>query len=431
VAFDTGTADSILKIDYQGPVRETLNNSTILLSRVRRNTTDFVGKQAYLPIHKGRNTGVGARLEGGALPTAGNQQYDKAIYNVKYLYGAIELTGPSIKAAKNNVGAFVRGIQSEMEGLVTDLKVDVNRQLWHDGSSILTQVNNTATTAVCVVQSTKFLQVGMQIQIFTSNGATERIPTTASTNFKVASIESATSFTLSDTSTAARTATDVIIRRLARDSANWTVHQEMFGLESLVSASNPGNGITSSTGGLVGQIDRTGNPWWQSGSFFNTTPGTLRPLTLDLLQQAYDQSEIEGDTEPGLILTNHAGKRRYASLLVADKRYPAGGEIKLDGGYSALELNGVPMVADKDGSIALGTNNTLNRYYFLSMSSLELQVLEDWGWLDEDGHVLKAKTGGSTASYADAWQAFMAAYMELAVNRPNANVVLGDIDESP
>lgn len=425
MAFSTSAVDDILKDDYQGPVREQLNSSTVLLKQLQRRTKDFHGRKAYIPLRKGRNVGVGSSTEGGALPASGNQQYDHAEFTVKLNYGTIELTGPAIEAASSNVGAFVRGLQSEMEGLMRDIKVMMNRQFWHDGSSNLTNCGTTTASLTVVVDSTKFLQVGMPIDI---RNRTTGAAITDGTARSVATIASGTTFTMTG-NVVTTSSSHAIFRVGTRDSAAWGTHQDCWGLQALVSDLDPeafasphDNGLTDD----VGTIDRNTDSFWKANLVGNS--GTLRALTLDLMQQAYDQSDIEGDTVPGLILTNHALKRRYGGLLVADKRYPAGGEITLDGGYKALEFNGTPLVADKDASLT-ATPSVLRRMYFLSMSSLELQVLKDWGWLQRDGSVLKMKP--STTTYSDSWQAFLGAYMELAVSRPNANTLLDDIDENP
>ena len=429
MAFDTSVTaiDAILKDDYQGPVREQLNSATVFLKRVAKNTKDFHGRRVIIPLHKGRNIGVGAASENGALPAAGNQQYDKSVWDVRQLYGTIQLTGLAMESAKSNVGSFIKGLDSEMKGLAKDLKVDQNRQLWHDGSGLLTNAT-AATSATITVDSTKFLAVGTLVQpAVLADGSS---PGTARS---VASITSSTVVVLSGST--AVPAAGGLFKTGSRDLSDTTtakIRYEVFGLEALVSASNAGNGLGTAAGedGLIGQITRTGNAWWQANSLLNG--GTVRPLTLDLMQNAFDLSEIEGDSVPGLILTNHAMKRRYAGLLVADKRYPAGGDITLDGGYSALEFNGTPLVADKDGTLT-NTPSVLRRMYFLSMSSFEQQILKDWSWLDADGSILKMLPSTVTSgigTYKDSWVAYMGSYQELACTRPNSNCVLGDIDEA-
>ena len=83
-------------------------------------------------------------------------------------------------------------------------------------------------------------------------------------------------------------------------------------------------------------------------------------------------------------------KRRYAGLLQADKRYPAGGEITLDGGYKALEYNGIPLTADKGAGTAENPG-LLEGIYWVSLDNLEFLELEPYQWMDKDGAVLFAR----------------------------------------
>ena len=68
-------AANVLKTFYIGPVREQLNQGNVLLANLERDTsrTAFRGKEAYIPLHTGRNVGVGARAESGTLPVAGTR----------------------------------------------------------------------------------------------------------------------------------------------------------------------------------------------------------------------------------------------------------------------------------------------------------------------------------------------------------------------
>jgi hypothetical protein len=92
---------------------------------------------------------------------------------MKYLYGRIKLTGPSIKAARTNEGAFIRAVESEMKGLTTDLKSSLNRQLYGDASGALTVCGTTSASTSVVVVSTAKLRVGMVIDVLvTADGTT-------------------------------------------------------------------------------------------------------------------------------------------------------------------------------------------------------------------------------------------------------------------
>src|SRR5262249_20958285 len=104
--------DAVLKFDYLGPIQDQLNNDTILMNKVRKSSEEVVGKQVILPLRFGRNTGVGARAENATLPIAGFQQYLDAQFPTKTVYGRVEISGKTIRATRNDRGAFVRAARS-------------------------------------------------------------------------------------------------------------------------------------------------------------------------------------------------------------------------------------------------------------------------------------------------------------------------------
>ena len=90
------TLSNILKEYYMGPVVEQLNKEVLLLSRIESRSEDLVGKRAYVPLQATRTGGIGARAEAEALPDAGQRTYEKAVFDLKYLYGKAQVTGPSM-----------------------------------------------------------------------------------------------------------------------------------------------------------------------------------------------------------------------------------------------------------------------------------------------------------------------------------------------
>src|SRR5512146_2455724 len=146
MSFDLNAAANVLKVRYLPPIREQLNQATILLSRIARedNAVNVSGKSFTVPLHTARNTSAGSgRADGGVLPTAGQQGYDVAVIPNAYQYGRIQVTGPTIRAARDNAGAFVTAIESEINGLTRDMKKAVNRQLLGDGRDVLAFWTNT------------------------------------------------------------------------------------------------------------------------------------------------------------------------------------------------------------------------------------------------------------------------------------------------
>lgn len=424
--LDITAATNILKNLYEAPIREWLNNSTMFLSKIKKNRKNFEGLKAVIPVHRGRNVGTGARAESAALPIPGAQSHSVLEYYVKYLYGTIRLTGPVMEASKSNTGSFARALQNEMTGLMKDCQKDLNRQLWHDGSSFLTICGTTSNTTTVTVASTKFLQVGMIIDIVVlADGTTS----TGIIGTPILTIPSATTFTIGSNVTT--DATFGVLKSGGRNDSpgTWGNAWEVWGLEALVNSANPGNGLTDTIGGLT----RVANLDWQANVLANG--GTLRPLTVDLMQQAWDAINTASGEEPDMILTNHALLRRYGALLTPDRRYTGSGLQKFDGGWSGLSFNGVPVVADPDASKTLYPQK-LETMYFLYTPSFELHQMADWGWMDKDGAVLsrcQSTLSGSTYTYVaqtDMYEAALRAYMQLGIDRANTNAKLTDISES-
>ena len=424
-------AANVLKTFYIGPVREQLNQGNVLLANLERDTsrTAFRGKEAYIPLHTGRNIGVGARAESGTLPAAGNQGYTSSVWHMAYLYGRVALTGPAIAASQGSEGSFVELLDSEMKGLLQDVKNDCNRQLWHDGSALLTNVKtaSSGTSTTVTVESTKFLSPGQVVDI---KKRADLAAITSGDGQTIQSITSSTAFVM-DTTTTTEVDEGVYVGGVASNSTS----REMWGLEAIVSASDPGNHGTEAAATRLGQIDRSSNTFWQATELSGTK--VLDDSLLDL-QRAYDKAEIEGETSPGIILTSHATRREVAGALTSLRRFSEVGELK--GGWTGIQFNNAVIVADKDASTTNDPANDTNgvwdissdaisagdfsRLYFIAPDSMHFQVLEDWQWMDEGGVLVRSGVG---TSGVDEFEATLFSYQNLVCTRPNANVLLKDV----
>jgi hypothetical protein len=66
------------------------------------------------------------------------QKFNKTNTAPKYLYSsAARVSGPVIAATKNNKGAFLKALETEMKYLMQDTKRAFNRQLHGDGRDVL------------------------------------------------------------------------------------------------------------------------------------------------------------------------------------------------------------------------------------------------------------------------------------------------------
>ncbi len=194
---------------------------------------------------------------------------------------------------------------------------------------------------------------------------------------------------------------------------------DIWGLEAIISTANPpdlsGNQASPS---LLGGIDRTTSAFWQASVTSHTgTFGGAGGNALDQMQLTIDTADIATESDINLLITSHALKRDYASVLETLRRYPPGGEITLSSGYKALEFNGMPLVADKDAE-TLSNGDAFERVYFLDTSTMWLAHMGDWDWMQEDGAILNRIPG------RDAYEAILFRYFNLVTDQPNANAAL-------
>jgi len=375
--------DSVLKVDYLGPIREQLNNATELLKRIDTDYDSVQGKNFTIPMHYGRNEGIGARSDGAALMAAGQQAYKESIVPMRYLYGRIQLTGPTIKAARNDAGAFVRAVDSEIKGVTRDLKAAVNRMLAGDGTGRLATCGTTSNSTTVVVASTAKLRAGMAIDVLVAADGTT---STGAAGRTISSITSATQFVISG----AAITTDNTFAVYIAGSRNL----EVMGLEGIVSNADIGGGYGSLQGLAVASY-----PWHKA-----TVTSVGGAISETVIQKLIDDVEQAGGGSPSALYTTYGVRRAYQALLTAQKQLVNTQDLK--GGYKALMYNNLPIIVDKE--LAAG------KLFAIDESMLKMYKMADYDWMDMDGAILSRVSG------YDAYEAILYCYMELGMFARNA-----------
>jgi len=388
--------DAILKDQYIGPIREQLNSATELLKRIGTDFDSVSGKNFTIPMHYGRNEGIGARAEGASLMAAGQQAYKESIVPMRYLYGRIQLTGQAIKAARTNEGAFIRAVDSEIKGVTRDLKSDMNRMLAGDGTGRLATCGTTSASTTVVVDSTAKLRAGMAIDVIV---ATDGTTGTGAVNRTVVSITNATSFVISGAAITTG-ATYAIYRNGARNI-------ELMGLTGIVSDADIGAGY-----GAFQNLAVATYPWHKSIILGNS--GTGRAISDTLLQRLVDDVEQAGQGAISGLYTTYGVRRAYQALLTTTKQITNKQELK--GGYSTIMFGDLPIIVDKDMPIG--------KVFGLDESMLQMYKLADFDWMDMDGAILSRVSG------YDAYEAILYCYAELGCGARNAMGLLSDINEA-
>lgn len=452
----TGTAaslsnyDEVLKTYYLPGIQDYLNHSTILADIIETNEEDVSGKDATIEMHYGRSTGTGSRGDGGALPSANYQKYKTATVPMKYDYGRIEVNGPAIAATRNDRGAYTSVLDSEIMGILKDMKVECNRKMFGLGYGILARWRSGTSTSIVLDKAYrgntngdgfgctfggKYLDKrtdGVLIEVASLSSSTSATYTVGSTNIAVSALsKAATADTITVTDPGTPSAGDWFARpaNIAVPAASGGHRYEMMGLRGLVNDLNPddsamfdssssekGIGTTIVTAGdpLQG-VDVSTYPWFVSivDTHASGRYAGQRSLTLELMQTMFDMvEEAAGENYgPNLIMTTRSIRREYLKLVQADRITV--NSMELDGGWSALDYNGVPIVVDNDAIDG--------EMYFLTTKDLQIYRMSDYEWMQKDGAILSRISG------YDVYEAVVYRYAEFGITDRSTQGVLCDL----
>ena len=413
------TVDAILKDDYKEYL-DNLNNANFILSQVETRKDTVQGRIARHAVHLGRSSGVGARAENGTLPTAGNQAFATVPVPVRYVYGRIQLSGPTIKQAVTDRGAFIDALDAEMEGIKNDAMKDVNRQLWGTSNGVIAQCGTTTAATTVVLASTTgstalrqlFFDGGMVVDI-----GTVASPTTVASARTISSVDE-TNKTIAISGAAVTTSSSHYVFRSGAGGASSNTGQpgdgqvELTGLQTIVDDS-----------AVLHTINPSSQPKWKS--YVNSNSGTNRSITETLITGSIMKTLTNSGKKPSLLVSAEGVNLAISNLLLSLKRNME--QTSLKGGYAGIQFYS-PSVSGKgdEAPTALYADFDCpnNRLYGINPDVLVYhQVGDGFQFMDLDGAVMNRKPD------TDAYEATLYAYGELACKQRNAHFVIKDITE--
>lgn len=403
MAADLTTYQYLLKQFFLPGLRSDLNDNVFILSQVEKGSDMVEGLEIVQSVHLGRNEGVGARAEGGTLPTAQNQGIFKTRSGLKYNYGAIKLSGPLLATARTDRGSFARPMEVEMQRITTDLKVDINRQLWGDGTGAICDVsgsNSTTTIPVGTLTAAERRQLrpGMTIDVGTSAGVMKN-----ATAMTISSVTSSTIVVAAAPATAT-TASDFVYR-------NGSYGNELTGLRKIVAASGDVHNLNPST---------TGAERWKSTVV--TSYGSA--ITEDVVIATAQEVNANTGEDVNLIVTNRGINRDFLSLLEDLRRtsMPA----TLNGGYKGVDISwvGQGMSGAKTVALVWDADCPASSVFGLNTNHLFWHRASDWDFMDKDGAIL-ARDPNRTDSYT----AELFCYADLGTDSRASHFLIGGVTE--
>ena len=392
-------ASEAIKLVY-GDLHEQLRDKNPALQMIESSSANITrnGKEVIFDTHIGRNQGIGARNAREKLPTAGAQKYKQAHLYLTNLYGSIEVDGQLFEQAAEDYQAFINVVDMEITGLKRDLAVDLNRQVYGDGTGTIATVSS-VSGQVITIDSTHWVQEGMiLVGIDTGTGAVAD----SGNELEVTSIDE-TNSTITVTGTiSALAANDVLVR--GSNTTN-SYGKEWTGLAAIVDDTS-----------VLHEIDPADYPVWKATKediSSGGTPGTLTELALINLVQSVDKKG--GDVD--VMLASPGVFNAYWNLLQGLRQFTNG--ATLTGGQRAFSFDalGKPIKFVSDYAAPEGT------LYALSSKEIVLNRKRDWSWMDRDGSMW------SRVADTDAYEARYFQYSQLGTHRRNAHAVMTGIAE--
>lgn len=400
------TATEILKEVFTGRINNQLDSEPTTYNRIKTKTDaiEYGGKWVEFPIHVGRNSGIGARTEGSALPNAGQQKYREARLYQKSFYGAFELTGQAFDLAEKNYQAFSSLATEESTRLKDDLMVDRNRQVYQNGTGIIGVAASLAGQVITLqAGGVRRFQDDMVIDVMVGNTNVVRQGGLVVTDIDVANN------TITVTGTTTGIVNNDVITRKGNYGNEWT------GLSAIIDDASSLYGIAHTNG-------PTGSRHWRAQ--VNTQGGTPTAISEVTMVRMSDRLKAAGAKISDLAIYSTPGVfRSYWQLLKSDRRFVNTKEFA--GGYTGLSFD------SSNGSIPFFSDDEADPgvMYFVNEKDLQIMRPYEYKLMDRGGSTWHQKQDNN--GVYDVWQSWFVERSEIATKRRNVHGKITNILEDP
>lgn len=352
MASNVAFYESILKEYYAPAISNEFKKNKPLLEKLEKSSdyADIAGRYYYVPVALLANQAVGTAGEYDVI-TAPSQTVTAGAKYFSYIqWGVCQLSERALRASANPDAAWENLKSFEFASIIENMRQNVNRQLYGDGTGVLTTCGAATDTNTIPVDDTKYIFENMIIDIVNkTNGSM------LASQRKVVSVDRANKTVTIDGAAVTTTTSHGIVRSGA-------YNKEWDGLAKIISPT-----------GAVGGIDPATPGYQNWAAYLDTTGGAVG---MPLIQKAFDAIELNGG-KVDLIVASYGVYRAMANYLESVKRIPVEGTVKLAGGMSGMTWNGVEVYKDQD--CPSGTA------YFIDFDALQIGQIGEPGWLDTGG----------------------------------------------
>lgn len=393
----TAYNDALKRVYTQDRLESQLYQENPFLDKLGKSSRVSIGEVARVPLHVSRNGGFtvlpGA---GGNLNAAGEQGISKAEYSYTHQHQQIQIQGSVLDQASGNANTVADVLETEVSGALNDLRKQITRQLFQDGSAKIVACGTTSSSTTVTLNSTEGVEAlergwlfpGQVVDIGTS--ASEASIADAKTITAVS--ESTPSITISGSAVSTSSSNYVSIANARSGATSY----EANGLRGLVS-----------TSASFGGIDPATYSWWKAANVDSSTT-TLSLEAMLTQEQKINQRGAQAD----FVLTGLKQSRKFYQLLQNQVRFAS--DTSLSAGaqdvpkWNGLEIHRHPDCYDED-------------MYFGSFKNLFVVATAKPSWQSD-------VTGGEILSWiqgTDSYGAKLTYRFNLGTNRRNAFARLG------
>lgn len=418
---DTTSYDEVLRTVYETGIRELIPQKVKLLELFEeRDANDWGGREVLIVNKIGRNQGVGAYAEMGAVPAAGSQQYADTRIPMRYIGGRITLSAQVMRASQGPRHAAASAMDQETNGLIKDLRAELNRMLHGDGRGVLAFVNGDPGTGTTITvdspggvagatNGNRFLSVNERVTfIVPATGALR-----ASADHLVSSYAAGgTTYVASAAAAGVVGDNDYIVRAnmvTPTDVSDTGYAKEPMGIRGLI---DDGTYVATLHG-----MNRTTYPLMQASVI-----GSVGALSADVIQRAIDMADQRGGGDIDRLIMHHSVRRAYLRITEDERRYQGGDLSNPDAGTKAAKrgavtFGSIPFMEEKycDYGVIYGCDS----------SSFERYVEEPGKWFDDDGSILQRLGTGTTLQHGV--EAFYYIWQNFHCKEPNKNFRLDGV----
>lgn len=421
LAYDTFEPGVNSQVEYEASIYQLFEKSM----------KGVEGRTAKIKLQTGDGNVGNIVTEGGPYPDALDPTGSEASITLNHIGASTSWTTAEWNQLGTSTAAAEDVIGFKMENLRETLIRDICRQGWGDGSAKLARTSAAAGVNVIPIQSTTTNQYDRDRAIWLEANripidivdATTGVAITNGTNRIITDVDptsGASTVTVAGAANLTPTATTVIVRS-GNGYSNGGVYAsaEFGGIQAVVDNDNTYLGINRST---------TGNRFWRSTVLANS--GTLRALTWPLIHQLRSEIGKKGVGKAvapkWCFMANQGVFQAYGDLLGPQVRFNQTNELlKLDGGWSALDIFGAPLYED--------IHCPRNNLFALYKPSINFRVAKKRNrvfWtVDYDGGPYRMRPS-ATAGRIDSTVLYqMEGFVTIVSERPNLHGRLDDLSE--